>query len=132
MIKLIKKLLGPRPLFYSGLLYTLILTVLFMVPAPDIPDMGIEFGDKWAHILVFFILTFLWLLITWKNHWLRKNRVFWVSFWALLYGIIIEALQGGFFESRSADVWDTIADAVGILLACLVFVMMKKRISLKT
>ncbi len=132
MIKLIKKLLGPRPLFYSGLLYTLAITVLFLLPAKDIPGVAIRFGDKWAHIFVFLILTLIWLLITLVKNWLTKYRVFWVSFLALLYGIIIEALQERFFETRSADIWDVVADIVGILLAVLLFLIMKKRISLKT
>ncbi|WP_461305413.1 VanZ family protein [Aureisphaera sp.] len=132
MMKLIKKLLGPRPLFYSGVLYTLIITVLFLLPAKDIPGMAIRFGDKWAHILVFLLLSLVWLLAAWLNEWLGTGRIIWVSFWALVYGIIIEVLQGGFFETRSADIWDIVADAIGILIGCFVFLMMKKRISLKT
>ncbi|MBX2827743.1 MAG: VanZ family protein [Flavobacteriaceae bacterium] len=132
MIKLIKKLLGPRPLFYLGLLYTTVVTVLFMLPAGDIPKVAIRFGDKWAHICVFILLTGIWLMIAELNHWFSKNKIVWSSAAILLYGIIIEVLQEKFFETRSADIWDVVADLIGILLAVFVFVKMKKRISLKT
>ncbi len=131
-MQLIKKLLGPRPLFYASLFYTSVITVLFLLPVRDIPKVAVKFGDKWAHVVVFFMLTLLWLLATMFNKWFVKNNMLWVSFWALIYGIVIEALQERFFETRSADVWDVIADAIGILIACFVFFKLKKRISLKT
>jgi glycopeptide antibiotics resistance protein len=47
------------------------------------------------------------------------------------YGIIIEASQGLFFESRTADGWDIIANSVGILLGWLIFQKIKKLFLLK-
>ena len=92
-----------------------------MLPAGDIPKVAIRFGDKWAHICVFFLLTGIWLLVAELKHWFSKNKIAWVSGAILLYGIIIEVLQEEFFETRSADIWDVVADIIGIVLAVLVF-----------
>ena len=48
------------------------------------------------------------------------------------YGILIEGIQGTFTDDRIADIWDVLANMLGILLgAILVRVLIKYEILLK-
>jgi len=56
-------------------------------------------------------------------------KVWWVLIGAFIYGIVIEVLQELFFESRTADIWDVVANSAGILLGWLIFRNIKKYLS---
>ena len=112
------------------MIYTLFITTLFLLPAKEVPEMRIPFVDKIVHFAIFSVLTFIWLWFC-ESKKLVKYTV-WVLLLVLTYGIIIEALQELFFETRTADVWDVLANSIGILIGLAVFKKMEKRISLKT
>ena len=46
----------------------------------------------------------------------------------VMYGIIIEVLQGKFTVSREADVYDVLANSLGVFVAYLGFPFIKRKI----
>ncbi|MBE9489377.1 MAG: VanZ family protein [Bacteroidetes bacterium] len=87
-------------------------------------------NDKFAHVLLFVILTFIWLLyyfISNKKGKIIKNmlRVLLLCF---IYGIIIETIQYLLIASRQADLLDILANAIGIFIGAIVFWQVRNRI----
>lgn len=104
--------------FYSvaervAFLVTLIaVLVLALLPVPRLKEFGIDVGfhyDKLNHASAFAVLTFLGGL-GWPD---RKTRL--IVFLALV-GAAIEVLQGTALIARDLDVFDWVADCVG--MAC--------------
>lgn len=132
MIQGIKKLLAPKSLMVIGIIYTLFITFVLLFPATYVPKVPVPSFDKIGHVLVFTILVIIWSLFVLFKTEGHKARTHWVVLLAFLYGIIIEVLQGLFFESRSADWWDVLANTAGILLGWLIFKRLKKIFTLKS
>ncbi len=130
MTLLIKKLSEPKILFSIGIVYTLFITVVFLSPAREMPEPIIPFLDKLGHVLVHYILSFIWLcyvLLGDKNH-ISVKIVFVVLFICFSYGILIEALQHWLTTSRTFDLFDIVANGIGTLIGLLSFRLLRDRI----
>jgi VanZ family protein len=126
-----RKLLGAKSLKFIGITYSLFITFLLLFPTTNIPKVEVPYIDKLGHVTLFAILIIIWLFfVLSKTGWDRLISL-WVVLIIFFYGIIIEALQGMFFESRTADGWDIIANSAGILLGWLIFQKIKKLFLLK-
>jgi VanZ family protein len=99
------------------------ITLLMLLPGKDLPEVEIRFFDKYAHIGVFFLLVLLWL--RWDSHrqW-HKGR--WIIIASILYGGLIELLQGAFYIDRFASWGDALANAMGCLIGYLIFPSLPK------
>jgi VanZ family protein len=126
-----RKLLGAKSLKFIGITYTLFITFLLLFPTTNIPEFEVPAIDKLGHVTLFAILVIIWLLFVLSKTKGGKLTSIWVVLIASFYGIIIEASQGLFFESRTADGWDIIANSAGILLGWLIFQKIKKLFLLK-
>ena len=126
-----RKLLGAKSLRFIGITYTLFITFLLLLPIANFTKVEVPFIDKLGHVILFSILVIIWLLFVLSKTEVGKLTSIWVVLIAFFYGIIIEASQGLFFESRTADVWDIIANSAGILLGWLIFQKIRKLFILK-
>ncbi|MEM7187015.1 MAG: VanZ family protein [Bacteroidota bacterium] len=90
------------------------------------PDIEVPFLDKAGHVGLFAFLVLLWTMYIWVQTNGRLHRLGWVALCAFIYGIVIEALQELFFEPRTADIWDVVANFVGIALGGLIFYVLRK------
>jgi VanZ family protein len=106
--------------FLPALLWLIFTVILLVMPGPDIPEepfFEIIYFDKWVHIGMFGILTFLWCLpfLKSKN---RSKKLFWViAVCSISYGVLMEFVQKYLAFERDFDLLDIIADSVGSLLA---------------
>ncbi len=123
MMPLIKLLLGDKTLFFVAVLYSCIISVLFFIPSPELPEIHFSAADKIVHCLIYFVLINIWLLYFYRRKGFDFNMklilILLVSI--LLYGIIIEILQGLFTVSRIADIFDVAANFIGSLLGIFFF-----------
>ncbi|MEL6810421.1 MAG: VanZ family protein [Bacteroidota bacterium] len=126
MMQAIRKLLGPNTLKYGGIVYTSIITFLLLFPFTHMPKVDMPSFDKIGHVLIFVLLVLIWLLFDLLRTTSGRLRGFRILIFAFIYGIVIEVLQGMFFVSRTADVWDVVANTTGILLGWIVFNRVKK------
>lgn len=119
MLKHIKKLLEDNILFLA-ILATIIVAILSLTSVPKISlGLQIKSGDKILHILAYFTLSFVWFMAMQKrmSSFAEKGRLIALL---ILYGIILEVLQGGITDYRTGDFYDVIANTIGVLLATLV------------
>jgi len=95
-------------------------TILLTLPASAFPSDNwytkIPMWDKWIHIGLFSILSFLFcwgiLKIGVREYNLKKNFIQ-TAICCLLYGILMELVQRYFIPNRSFDSGDILADGVG-------------------
>nr|WP_262908990.1 VanZ family protein [Leeuwenhoekiella parthenopeia] len=91
-----------------------------------------EHSDKMVHVVTYVIFTLLWFAFF---YFLRPNSdYFKVSLikscsFAIIYGIVIEALQAALTRSRSADFNDFLANLAGISGALLVILVFRNQFS---
>jgi VanZ family protein len=86
--------------------------------------------DKIIHVFIFLALTFLWL--SYINSLLNNTKpivLFFILVVCLLYGILIEVIQEFYVSSREAEVFDVIANLLGVSLGLLFFRNYKNRIT---
>ena len=118
MLKRIKKLLEHN-IFWLAIIATLIIAFLSLTAVPKINlGLKIKSGDKILHVLAYFTLSTVWFLALQKKMGdLNVKLLLILSL--IMYGIILEVLQGGITNYRTGDIFDVVANTVGVLLALL-------------
>ncbi|HLW32992.1 MAG TPA: VanZ family protein [Aequorivita sp.] len=123
---LIKLLLESKTWFWLSLIYSGAITTLFLVPTGGFPRVNFSAADKVAHILIFFVLTCLWLSYIFRKTGRVTNRDILILLLSVLfYGIIIEIVQELFTDARTADFWDVMANMGGAIVGVLFFQRVK-------
>lgn len=87
---------------------------------------GIEHLDKLVHMLMYFTLTLAILLEGYvsKSITLRNSNIM-ILIFVILYGGILEVIQGASNSGRSFDFIDIVANSIGTLCAYTLFVLHK-------
>jgi hypothetical protein len=118
MLQRIKKLLEHN-LITLAVIATIIIAILSLTAIPKI-NFGLELksSDKILHILAYFTLSTVWFLALQKKMSNLYSRFF-LIITLIIYGIILEVLQGGITNYRTGDFYDVIANTIGVLLAVL-------------
>jgi VanZ family protein len=103
-----------------AIIATLIIAILSLTAIPKINlGLDIKSGDKFLHILAYFTLSTVWFFALQKKMSNLYSRIALILS-LVIYGIILEVLQGGLTNYRTGDFYDAIANTVGVLLAVLV------------
>jgi VanZ family protein len=108
----------PLRVALPAIIWTIIITILTLMPGKDLPEVHIVNFDKMAHLGVFGLLSFLYL--RWQSAGL-KITVFLLLSCLIAYGGLIEIAQGTFYTDRHADIIDFLANTAGVLLGWLCF-----------
>jgi VanZ family protein len=116
--------------YLRPILWAFFIALLCGMPGKDIPQISwlewISF-DKWVHAGMFFILNFLFFKSYLQQKQSRENlqnSILYFAIACILYGGILELLQGLIFIDRSADMSDFAANSFGVILSVL---FLKKR-----
>ena len=120
MLKLIKKLLERNALILA-IIITIIIAFLSLSIVPKI-NLGIHIksSDKYLHTFAYFTLSIVWFFALrdkFNNHLFKTYLITFL----ILYGIILEVLQGKLTSYRTADFFDIVANTVGIIVATIFF-----------
>jgi len=107
---------------FLAILWTLLIFILCLLPADEIPQVHVPLADKWVHFIMFGVFAFLWLCTKPSRH-----ISFLISILALTVftGWVIELLQGSLSSlGRSEDMLDVLADGIGGLLGIIIFTIL--------
>jgi VanZ family protein len=105
--------------FWPGVIAFTIATILFCLPGDKFPEdelFNIFQVDKLIHIGLFASMVILWSLpfISRTEDSDRLSNIFiGVALAFVLYGILIEFIQGNFIRNRAMGIDDMLADALG-------------------
>ncbi len=83
--------------------------------------------DKFVHASIFFILTILLFLYADRKNILSKRRRITYCSLTIIYGVLLELMQAGFFRNRSADWKDMVANAFGCLMALFFYQKIRRK-----
>jgi len=104
--------------------YTVLLAIASLVNTGQIITAATNF-DKVLHGLAYFGLALLWM--SWRvfkkipvQQGALRAGLFIIALFAVLYGVLIEFLQGALTTYRMADAWDIIANALGVVVALVI------------
>ena len=107
--------------------WIIVVALLYAIPGGDLPVLDVwdllSF-DKIAHFGVFALLS-LFISIGLKRQMsfptLRRRALRTAALFSLVYGGVLEALQGVLFQDRYSDWFDFAANALGVLLGLVIF-----------
>jgi VanZ family protein len=97
--------------FFVGLAFAVVVTYLCLAPTKNLPSLHL--WDKFEHSLAFVALAF------WFGSIVVRRDIPWVGVMLVVFGGLIELVQGWMGLGRSADIMDLLADSVGIALGLL-------------
>jgi VanZ family protein len=116
--------------FIPGIIWTMIIFVLLVMPGSDIPSndfFELIYFDKWVHIGLFSILTILWIY-PFLGSISRSAGVFVIiSLSSITYGVVMEFIQKYFATNRSFDLTDILADSIGTCLGLVLIIKFSKQ-----
>ena len=127
MLKPIKSLLEDNAI-YIAIFFTISITIGSLVKSDFIVVKPISVSDKAYHLIAYFLLMLSWLYVFCKKETFQKN-VKYVILGCIIFGIIIEILQGIITSYRTASYLDIVANTIGVLLAAVIFHVFEKKIS---
>lgn len=87
----------------------------------------ITHSDKLFHAIAYFTLGLVWLLSFPKS--LKKRSVkYAIVSSCVIYGIVLEVLQGTLTAYRTASLLDIVANTIGVVIAMMLFRQVYKKI----
>lgn len=101
-----------------AMLWTLLIFILCLIPGYELPDVKVPMIDKWAHLVLFGVFTFLWLC---AHPYIRIAWLFILMMITIFTGWLVEYIQGHYIPGRTQDNMDTLMDAAGGLIGIVVF-----------
>ncbi len=124
----IKSLLGPKPLLGIAITYTLLITAALLTPITGAPKIEIPFADKIVHLIINAGLFVVWAsyVFSGKTKTTKTYTLPLLFVCTLLYGILIEVVQGSFIPTRGADFFDVVANVCGLILGFFAVKLTKK------
>lgn len=132
-----KHLLAARILLGLAIVYTLVIAYLSLIQLGKISISNFSPTDKMMHLGAYFVMGFLWFfyyLFKNSSERLKIRGFFNISVIIILFGMLIEVLQGALTDYREPDWADILANSIGVLLAlglCLGFLKIFKRLKQK-
>ena len=115
-------------IYALSIFYTIALTILSLIPLKDLPNLNTGFDDKIGHFLFYAIFCMTWFL---SFHFLKiKRSLFAATAFSILFGLIIELLQGEVSYYRTTDVYDFLANTLGTLTMA-TLIQLKKEVIIK-
>lgn len=113
--------------FILVILYSIALTIVCLIKIEGLTKGGISFGDKIFHSVSYVFLTFLWYNTFYNKFKFSKSKALtYAIIISIIFGIIIEILQGTLTTYRSADINDVLANSLGVMLTAVVIKIKNK------
>ncbi|WP_299127393.1 VanZ family protein [uncultured Winogradskyella sp.] len=100
--------------------YTVLLLVYSLVNISSVPSLGSSFDDKIYHFIAYVGLAFLW--ITYFKFFHKQHRLKYVFLGVFLFGVLLEMVQHQLNTNRTFDVFDMLANCLGVCFGTLVAV----------
>ena len=99
---------------------------LSLTPSPPVPVTGLFGWDKFQHAVAYGLLTLLGYsaFIRFSSF---GRRLICAAAVSILFGALMEVAQGLFTTTRTAEVGDLAADAIGAVTACAVVICGRKQ-----
>jgi glycopeptide antibiotics resistance protein len=116
-----------------SILWTVAIIILYALPGNDLPATKLWDVlplDKVAHFAVFALYACMLCIGLSKQEQMPIKRMspsWHAILWGLIFGSILEAIQGAAFVQRTTDIMDMLANAAGMLVGYVIFTLLYRR-----
>ena len=110
------------------LIYTISISVLSLAHLTELPELNTGFDDKIAHFILYAGLCLFWFMSLYVLK--TKSSLLIASLLSIVFGGVIEILQGVLSIYRTTDIFDFVANCLGILTMALI-IYTKKEVIIK-
>lgn len=93
-----------------------------------VPKLGSGFDDKIYHFGAYALLTIIWYNFFYRTS--VKFKILASALISIIYGIVVEVLQGTLTSYRTEDIADVVANSIGVIFG-VVFILLYSKIKLK-
>jgi VanZ family protein len=110
-------------------IWLLIMTYLLFSPSSGLPKGGhinIPHADKAVHLAMFGILSFVYLFDSFRYRRKYRKTILNITLICVLIGISSELIQHAFIPGRNGNIYDFLADIIGLLLGIAIFGLIRK------
>ena len=115
-----------KVLLFIAIVYSITLAVFSLVSNDTLPYFGTNYEDKIYHFLAYALLNVLWFKVFFA---FKNNNPIAIAFGiSIVFGIIIEVLQGQFTVVRDASIMDVLANSIGVSIVSLILIAKKDTI----
>ncbi|GGD33732.1 VanZ family protein [Flavobacterium orientale] len=101
-------------------LWIVTITLLSLVESENLPRIDVKNSDKLGHFVFYFLLTLFLFLALPKQRLNLGSKLLFSFLFSVIYGIIIEILQGVITVKRQPEILDVFANTFGSLVAIVV------------
>lgn len=113
-------------LLFFAISYTIVLAIFSLISVEPLPRLGSNFDDKIFHALAYGFLVLLWYFTL---HSLKKAKpIFIAALFSIIYGIILEVLQGQITVTRNLDIFDALANCIGVIVVSFFLIIRNRTI----
>jgi VanZ family protein len=109
-------------------LWVITITILSLVEPENFTKIDVKNSDKYVHFITYFWLTLLLYLALPKNQLNLNSRLLFSFLFSVIYGIIIELLQGLITVKRQPEIMDVFANTFGSFIAVLVVLFLLPKV----
>lgn len=112
--------------FGFTLIWAIVILILYGIPGSDMPNVNfwnLLEPDKVAHVGVFMVLMCSLSFSIFKQNKYAKLKRYTIrnsTIICLVYGTVLELLQGSIFSERTTDIYDILANAVGVVIGIVI------------
>lgn len=117
--------------YYRSLIIFLLILIASTIPASEVQKvsfLNLPNLDKLVHLGMYFSFSFVLIYDTFKSRTnLSTFKIYLISaITGLIYGGLLEIAQTTLTKSRSGDFFDFLFNSIGILMAILLWIVIKK------
>ena len=127
-------MLSKQNILLIAITYTIFVYVICLIPIETSIELPISYMDKLVHIVIYFIFTLVWFAyfqgLSISSSIL--SSLIKSSFVGFFTCVTIEVLQETVSKGRFADVYDVLANSLGIIIAIVFLSQLKKYNNLKS
>ena len=109
-----------------AIFWTVLISILSLIKFGNIGgDVSIPYKDKYVHFIFYFVFTIVWNRV-FNSENFKINSLIKIVIAAVLFGIVMEICQSLFTTTRSADVYDAIANTFGAIISFVFITAVRK------
>ena len=112
----------------ATVIYTTSIGILSLIHLTEVPKLNTGFDDKIAHFILYAGLCLFWFMSL--HVFKTKSSLLLASLLSILLGGVIEILQGVLSIYRTTDIFDFVANCLGVLTMALI-IYTKKEVIIK-
>ena len=109
------------------LVYSILLAIVSFIHLSGLPEINYSNTDKIFHFIAYSALMWLWFHVFYLKFSFTRTRAIVISaIISVIFGIIIEILQGVITNTRVTDNNDILANTLGVCFTILILLILKR------